>query len=258
MYKIKFNDVTLISNKKKIQKKNIIFFFYGIGCCSDDFALLLKFVNKKYQLIIPELPGHNYNIRKTTYSLENFTKNIFLLIKKVNLKKIIFFTHSVGGIIPILLAKKYLKKINFKMFVNYEGNLTSFDTSTVTKKTSLYKKNEFGKKFKKLIHLCENSNDLALKKWSKSLKKTSSEAFYNISSDAVYFSQSNKLLKFFRSYFPKKIYLYGSKSKLFFSEFLFGSIRYKIYDCGHFSFYEDMPKFRCFFNKLIIERNYKK
>ena len=144
------------------------------------------------------------------------------------------------------------------MFVNYEGNLTSFDTLTVTKKTSLYKKNEFGKKFKKLIYLCENSNDLALKKWSKSLKKTSSDAFYNISRDAVYFSQSNKLLEFFRSYFPKKIYLYGSKSKLFFSEFLFGSIRYKIYDCGHFSFYEDMPKFRCFFNKLIIERNYKK
>ena len=64
MYKIKFNDVTLISNKKKIQKNKIIFFFYGIGCCSDDFALLLKFVNKKYQLIIPELPGHNYNFSK--------------------------------------------------------------------------------------------------------------------------------------------------------------------------------------------------
>ena len=27
MYKIKFNDVTLISNKKKIQKNKIIFFF---------------------------------------------------------------------------------------------------------------------------------------------------------------------------------------------------------------------------------------
>ena len=26
------------------------------------------------------------------------------------MKNIIFFTHSVGGIIPILLAKKYLKK----------------------------------------------------------------------------------------------------------------------------------------------------
>ena len=91
----------------------------------------------------------------------------------------------------------------------------------------------------------------------KVLKKTSSEAFYNISCDAVLFSHSDKLLKFFRSYFSKKIFLYGSKTKLFFSEFLFGSIRFKIYDCGHFSFYEDKAKFRYFFNKLIIERKLK-
>ena len=50
MYKIKFNDVTLISNKRKIQKNKIIFFFYGIGCCSDDFVLLLKFVNQKISI----------------------------------------------------------------------------------------------------------------------------------------------------------------------------------------------------------------
>ena len=89
------------------------------------------------------------------------------------------------------------------MFVNYEGNLTSFDTLTVTKKLPIKKMN-LAKNLKKLIYLCENSNDLALKKWSKSLKKTSSDAFYNISRDAVYFSQSNKLLEFFRILFSKK------------------------------------------------------
>ena len=111
MYKIKFHDVTLISNKKKVQKNNIIFFFYGIGCRSDDFIFLFKSIVKtKYQLLIAELPGHNHNSKQTNYSLEQFTKNIFLFIKKKNMKNIIFFTHSVGGIIPILLAKKYLKK----------------------------------------------------------------------------------------------------------------------------------------------------
>ena len=171
------------------------------------------------------------------------------------MKKITFFAHSVGGIIPILLAKRYLKKIKFKNFINYEGNLTFYDTNTITKKTSLYQKKEFSKKFNKLIDLCESSNDIALKKWSLSLKKTSSDAFYDISIDAVSFSHSKRLLKFFRSFFSKKIYLYGSKSKLFFSELLFGSLRYKIYDCGHFYFYENPAKFRDFFNKIIIERN---
>ena len=256
MYKIKFNDLILISNKRKIQKNNIIFFFYGIGCCSDDFIYLFKHLRKKnYQLLIPELPGHNFSFSQTNYSLEIFTRNIFLLIKKINMKKITFFAHSVGGIIPILLAKNYLKKKFFKKFINYEGNLTSYDTLTVTKKTSLYKKDEFKKKFKKLINICEVSDDIALKKWSQSLKKISYNAFYDISKDAVLFSQSDKLLKFFRTFFSKKIYLYGSKSELFFSEFLFGSIRYKIYDCGHFSFYENASRFGSCFNRLIFERN---
>ena len=30
MYKIKFNDLILISNKRKIQKNNIIFFFMAL------------------------------------------------------------------------------------------------------------------------------------------------------------------------------------------------------------------------------------
>ena len=257
MYKIKFHDVTLISNKKKVQKNNIIFFFYGIGCRSDDFIFLFKSIVKtKYQLLIAELPGHNYNLKQTNFGLEQFTKNIFLFIKKKNMKNIIFFTHSVGGIVPILLAKKYLKKKLFKKFINYEGNLTHYDTLTVTKKTSLYKKNEFKEKFKKLINLCELSEDKALSKWSQSLKKTSSDAFYEISCDAVSLSKSDELLKFFRSFFSKKIYLFGSKSKLFFSEFLFGSIRYKIYDCGHFSFYENSQRFGVFFNKLLTERKF--
>ena len=256
MYKIKFNDVTLISNKKKFQQNNTIFFFYGIGCCSDDFIFLFKSLRKKkYQLLIPELPGHNCDFNKSKFSLNHFTKNIFLLIKKNNMRGVTFFSHSVGGIIPILLAKKYLKKRLFKKFINYEGNLTDYDTLTVTKKTSLYKRSEFNEKFKKLINLCESSDNKALKKWSKSLKKTSSDAFYNISGEAVLLTKSLKLLNFFRIFFSKKIYLYGSKSKLYFSEFLFGSIRYKLYDCGHFGFYENSAKFRVFFNKLLIERN---
>ena len=52
MYKIKFNDLILISNKRKIQKNNIIFFFYGIGCCSDDFIYLFKHLRKKKLSIV--------------------------------------------------------------------------------------------------------------------------------------------------------------------------------------------------------------
>lgn len=257
MYKIKFDDITINSNNKKILKKKTILFFYGLGCSSDDFNFLLRSVNKKFQILIPELPGHNCKSNLRNCNLENYTKQIFLLIKKKNLNKIIFFAHSVGGIVPILLAKRFLKKKVFRNFINYEGNLTEYDTSTITKKTVSYTKKIFIEKYNNLIAICSSSNEIGLKKWSESLKKTSAEAFYNISKDAVFLSNSDYLLKFYKSFFKKKIYLYGAKSNFFFSEFLFGSIRYKIYDCGHFSFYENSYEFAKVFNKSINERVFK-
>ena len=52
----------------------------------------------------------------------------------------------------------------------------------------------------------------------------------------------------------KKIYLSGSKTKFYFSELFFGSIRYKIKNCGHFSFFENSYEFSKNFSKLINGR----
>ena len=71
---------------------------------------------RSYQLIIFELPGHNKNkfSYNFNYSLENFSKSVLQLVKKKNLKNFIFFSHSVGGIIPILIAKSLKKKKTLK------------------------------------------------------------------------------------------------------------------------------------------------
>tara|TARA_X000000950_G_scaffold22442_1_gene24063 strand:- start:4055 stop:4828 length:774 start_codon:yes stop_codon:yes gene_type:complete len=257
MYKIKFDDLIINSNNRKVLKKKTILFFYGLGCSSNDFNFLIRSINKKFQILIPELPGHHRKTNSRNSNLNSYTKKIFLFIKKKKLRKIIFFAHSVGGIIPILLAKRFLKKKIFKNFINYEGNLTHYDTSTITKKTVSYSKEIFNEKYNNLISICSSSKEVGLRKWSESLKKTSPDSFYNISKDAVSYSNSGDLMRFYKSFFNKRIYLYGEKSNFFFSEFLFGSIRYKIYDCGHFSFYENSYEFRKIFNKSINERNFK-
>ncbi len=255
MHCLKFGDLNLLSNRKSILKSKTIIFFYGLGCSSDDFNFILKLEKIKYQLLIPELPGHNNTFYKKNMTLSKFARQLSLLIKKKGLKEIIFFSHSVGGIIPILIANlNFIKKISKKKFINYEGNLTSYDTSTITKKTSSYKREIFHEKFKNLIMICENSDDDSIKRWSKSLKKTNSMSFYEISNEAVFFSKSGKLLKIFRALFKKKIYLSGSKTKFYFSELFFGSIRYKIKNCGHFSFFENSYEFSKNFSKLINGR----
>ena len=91
------------------------------------------------------------------------------------------------------MAKNFLKRSIFiKTFINYEGNLTKYDIETLTKKTISYDKNNFiSEKFDKLLDKCEKSDYLYLNHWSKSLKKTSKEAFYELSKECVRLSESN-------------------------------------------------------------------
>ncbi len=255
MHSLKFIDLNILSNRKSISNSKTIIFLYGLGCCSEDFSFILKFKRINWQLLIPELPGHNNSFYPENMTLEKFAKQISLLIKKKGFKDVIFFAHSVGGIIPILIANhSIMKNLSKKKFINYEGNLTSFDTITITKKTASYDKLEFKKKFENLIKICENSKSCSLRMWSKSLKKTNVNAFYKISKEAVFFSNSHKLLYRFRGGFKKKIYLSGSNTNFYFSELFFGTIRYKIKNCGHFSFFENSYEFLKNFSKLIYGR----
>jgi esterase/lipase len=256
MYKIKFKDLILVSNKKRISSNyETVFFFYGMGNSSNDFNFLIKKIDKKYQLLIPELPGHNNDKFNSKFSLINYANSIVLLILRNNLYNLFFFSHSVGGIIPILIAKRIKQKKKIKKFFNYEGNLTEYDTDTITKKTLSYNIKVFDKKFNKLIGICEQSNQSAIRLWSDSLKKTSSKAFYDLSKDTVMLSKKSILLSFFRIFFRRKLYMFGSNSLLNFSEFFFGSERLILKNTGHFAFYDDNTKFLSIFLKLIY--NYK-
>ena len=252
MYKIKFKDLILVSNKKRISSKyETVFFFYGMGNSSNDFNFLIKKLDKRYQLLIPELPGHNDDKFNSKFSLINYANSIVLLILRNNLRNLFFFSHSVGGIIPILIAKRIKQKKKIKKFFNYEGNLTEYDTNTITKKTLSYNTKVFDKKFNKLIGICEQSNQSAIRLWSDSLKKTSSKAFYDLSKDTVMLSKKSILLQFFRIFFRRKLYMFGSNSLLSFSEFFFGSERLILKNTGHFAFYDDNTKFLSIFLKLI-------
>ena len=252
MYKIKFKNLTLVSNKKRISSNfKTIFFFYGMGNSSDDFDFLIKKLDKKYQLLIPELPGHNNDKFNSKFSLINYANSIVLLILRKNLCNLVFFSHSVGGIIPILIAKKIKQKKKIENFFNYEGNLTEYDTGTITKKTTSYNINEFDNKFNKLVGICEQSSQSTIRLWSNSLKKTSPKAFYDLSKDTVLLSKKTILFQFFRIFFRRKLYMFGSNSFLNFSESIFGSERLILNNTGHFAFFDDKTKFLSVFLKLI-------
>ena len=255
MFKIKFENLVFKSNKQKIYNNNIIILFYGIGCRSDDFKFLFNTLAPEFNLYIVELPGHN-GIKYSGNDLYSFSKKIYLFLKKKNIKKISFFAHSIGGIIPIILVRNFIKKkILINNFINYEGNLTKYDTETLTKKTVSYEKNDFiHSKFNNLVKKTESSEKKFLSYWSQSLKKTSPSVFYDLSKQCVKLSESNELLNFFKTFFKKKVYIYGEKTQFKVSEYVFGSVRYKIKNSGHFSFFESKLDFSRIFRKLLLKK----
>ncbi len=255
MFKIRFNDIVFFSDRKHIKKSKIILFFYGLGCASTDFNFLLKQRIHDKQILIAELPGHN-NLPFNNINLVTFSRKIYIFLKKNAIKEIIFFTHSIGGIIPILLVKNFIKnKIFVKRFINYEGNLVIEDTEMLTKKTISYNKDEFIKnKYKNLIVRCKSSENTYLNLWSRSLIKTSSVAFYEFSKECVELSKKNQLLRFFKIFFKNRVYINGEFTNNNFLDHLSGSIRYSIKNSGHFAFFENKLEFVRTFNQLILKK----
>jgi hypothetical protein len=209
MFKLIYKKLIFLSNKPKFSDDNYLIIFYGLGCSSDDLSFLLFNRLIKKHILIPELPGHNNT--KNHQSLLDFSKSMSMLLKRS--KRITFFSHSVGGIIPILMCKYFLKNKDI-FLINYEGNLTEYDTETLTKKTVSFDFKHFiEEKFYKLVEISKNSSQESIRKWSLSLKKTSPEMFYKISLECVKYSKRSLTLSFFKTFFKKK-FIFQEKNQI--------------------------------------------
>jgi len=111
MFEIKFKNLIFKSNKNKIINNNIIFLFYGIGCCSDDFKFLFNSLGPKFNLYIVELPGHN-SIKYSDSDLYSFSKKIYLFLKKKKHKGNYFFCALFRWNNSNNFSKKLYKKKN--------------------------------------------------------------------------------------------------------------------------------------------------
>ena len=237
MIKLKFKNLNFFMNRKLDNRLNIIFVFPGLGSFAKEYEYFSDSFNQRNQVIIVEFPGIFIVNNKNNDYLFCITKEIFLFIKKNNINKFSCYGHSMGGIIPILLFKFFIKKRSKSVFINNEGNLIYSDSSFVTKKTISYDKGFFlNKGFSNLVRKCNSSDDNSIKKWGRNLSHIHPENFYNYCKSTNFWTQNNKLLSYYKYYFKKKIYIYGENSRnLELLSKLFGVQKIKIKKAGHFS-----------------------
>jgi len=95
----------------KINEKNPIVFIHGVGLTKKIWEPQINFF-KGYNTLVYDLLGHGKTpLKKSKVSLEDFSKQLFKLINKLNFKKI----HLVGFSLGALIARHFAYEHNDKL-----------------------------------------------------------------------------------------------------------------------------------------------
>lgn len=192
----------------------LILFIHGIGCSKESFEKVWGIPEfEKYSLLTVDLAGHGDSPRPAgfSYSMEAQADACMHLLQSFEFDRIHIVGHSMGGAVALLLAGKLEDKLG--SLVSAEGNLIGVDCGLVTRKTISYDLGEFEKvKFGRFIEDNETSEDTSLKLWAGMLRKCSPLAFYKSSESLVEWSDSGRLLEFFRMLNTRKAYIHGDRN----------------------------------------------
>ena len=99
--------VTFLDNVRKSNKDDkALIFIHGLGSDKDTWLQVIKYLTKKYRIIVPDLPGHGESIQdfSNDYSIEAQAQHIIELLKILKIKRAHFIGSSMGGAVVTKLA----------------------------------------------------------------------------------------------------------------------------------------------------------
>jgi hypothetical protein len=105
-----------INNRDENDKKNIILFHCSVAGALSLIVVILK-MRKKYNLIIPEIPGFswNYYYDNDIKGLDYYNNILINYVKKENLNNLNLISHSLGGITLMKFYYKCVLTTNLKI-----------------------------------------------------------------------------------------------------------------------------------------------
>ncbi len=96
---------------------------HGFGGDKDNWTRMTPFLNTKFRIISPDLPGFGDSDRITSlnYSVSEQVKRLHLFIEKLGIKKFHIAGNSMGGAISAAYASKYPDEILSLILINSAG-----------------------------------------------------------------------------------------------------------------------------------------
>ena len=107
----KFDTFGTYYSFSKVNEKNPIVFIHGVGLTKEIWYPQINFF-KDYNTLTYDLLGHGEtSLKKSKVSLEDFSKQLFNLIKELNFNKIHLVGFSLGALIARHFASEYSDKL---------------------------------------------------------------------------------------------------------------------------------------------------
>ena len=170
---------------KKINEKNPIVFIHGVGLTKEMWDPQIHFF-KDYNTLTYDLLGHGKTpLKKSKVSFVNFSKQLFKLIKELNLKKIHLVGFSLGALIARQFASEHNDKLSSLILLGSIYKRTEDQNRVVKNRFEVAKMNR------------PASKQAALRRW---LSEDFSKKNPNIYKKIYSILEKNKRLDFLKSY----------------------------------------------------------
>ena len=158
-----------------------------------------------------------------------------------------------GGLIALLLAEKYAKKI--KAFINIEGNLKSEDCSISRNLLSINNEALLNGIFRNYKFMMQLSKNRGLKRYAEELRKYEPQkSMYDYSPSLVEYSDHGNLIERFASLKIPKSFIHGSEnSRLSYITELKqkGVSVFEIADSNHFPQYDNPEEYYQYISSFV-------
>jgi len=201
----------LINTKYHPGGDTLVVFLHGLGCVKECFdAASSSVLANRFSILTFDFVGFGNSSHPDNfgYTLGDHAAIAKLVIDYSSHKSIVVVGHSMGGAVGILLSRL----MNIKYFINVEGNLVDSDAGVASRSISEQSEEQFiAKGFDNFIANLKYTNRHDYKMWAKWSEKSSKYAYYKSAKSLVNWSDSGRLLEYFKE-LQRKSYIYGEKS----------------------------------------------
>jgi len=99
------------------KKQTTVLLLHGYGEDSRMWEYFMRGLSDKYQILRIDLPGFGKSKIEGSVSIADMAEDVKIVLDKLQIKKLIFIGHSMGGYVGLEFAKKYPKMLlGFSLF----------------------------------------------------------------------------------------------------------------------------------------------